>query len=209
MLIFYNNFLSQHSNILFDNKQNKGYLLIQKCGTQSLLDLTKTQPQRFRVDSIDNLHLTDITVFIREPIDRFISGLETQMKLYHFDITTIDKLMNQDDVIPMIDSHTIPQFWFLLKLGVNHNLTFTFKDISALHDVDPNILNLNRNSKNKFNLTDSTRNRVMHFFTEDIVMYNQFLNTTTTLDIIINAIKQEKDFISDIEQYKKAINYIF
>jgi len=209
MLIFYNNFFSACPDILFDNEQNKGYLLIQKCGTQSLLNLTKTQPHRFSAITIDKLCITEVIVFIRDPIERFFSGLETQMNLYQFDATAIDKLINRDNFIPIIDSHTIPQFWFLLRSGLENNIRFTFKDISTLHEVDPTILNLNRNSKNKFNLTDSTRNKVSHFFTEDIVMYNQFLNTTTTLDVIINAIKQEKDFISDIEQYKKVINYLF
>jgi pentose-5-phosphate-3-epimerase len=79
-----------------------------------------------------------------------------------------------------------------------------------LAEVDPSILNLNQNyNHNYFEITEEAKLKIMHFLTEDIVMYNQFLNKTTTLDVIINAIKQEKDFIKDMTQYKKAINYLF
>jgi hypothetical protein len=209
MLVFYNNFFPKYPNILFDNIQNKGYTLIQKCGTQSLLELASRQPDRFSEKKIDELSISNVTVFIRDPIKRFISGLATQKKLYNFDIDKILYLLNQNNFVPLIDSHTVPQFWFLLRLGLDKNIEFTFKDISTLTDVDNSILNLNPNLGDKIEFSDKIYKMLDHFFTEDIILYNQFLNTTTKIDIVINAIKQEKNFINDIEQYKKAINYVF
>jgi hypothetical protein len=208
MLIFYSNFIPECPDILFDCEQNKGYTLIQKCGTQSLLELLRRKPERFSIQKLNGL--TDLTVFIRDPMERFISGLATQINIYKLDINTISRQINEDKLIPTFDIHTLPQFYFLLRLGLDKNIKFTFKSISSLAEVDPSILNLNQNyNHNYFEITEEAKLKIMHFLTEDIVMYNQFLNKTTTLDVIINAIKQEKDFIKDMTQYKKAINYLF
>lgn len=214
MLIFYNNFLHKNPIILYDNEKNKGYTLIQKCGTQSLLDLAETKPSRFSVQEIKKHtdSATDITVFLRDPIDRFISGLTTQMNMYGFDDKAMMKMININDVIPIIDTHTSPQFWFLLKHGLDTTVQFTFKDISSITDVDSSISQLNVNSvkdKDKLKLTKETKNRLAHFFTEDIVLYNQFLNSTTTLKTVIDAIKKETKFVDDMSQHTRAINYLF
>jgi len=217
MLIFYNNFLHKNTIILYDNEKNKGYTLIPKCGTKSLLDLAETKPLRFSVQEIKKHtdSATDITVFLRDPIDRFISGLITQMNMYGFDDKAMMKMINTNDIfpiIPIIDTHTSPQFWFLLKDGLDTNVQFTFKDISSITDVDSSISQLNVNSvkdKDKLKLTKETKNRLAHFFTEDIVLYNQFLNSTTTLKTVINAIKKETKFVDDMSQHTRAINYLF
>ena len=207
MLIFYNNFFPACPEILFDKKENKGYTLIKKCGSTSLSNLVNQKPQRYNIiTSADSL--SNITVFIRDPIERYASGLVTQQRIYGITDNAVSSMINEYGYIPFIDGHTIPQFWNILRLGLDKNIQFTFKDISLLSEVDDSILNANKN-KNTIAIPDSTIERLSHFFTEDTVLYKQFLNTTTTLDVIITAIKQEKIFISDIEQYKKVLNYLF
>ena len=211
MLIFYNNFLHENPIILYDNEKNKGYTLIEKCGTTNLRNLAETKPSRFSVQEIKKHSVTDITVFLRDPIDRFISGLTTQMNMYGFDDKAIMKMMNINHVIPIIDTHTSPQFWFLLKHGLDTTVQFTFKDISSITDVDSSISQLNVNSvkdKDKLKLTKVTKNQLAHFFTEDVVLYNQFLNSTTTLETVIDAIKKETKFVDDMSQHTRAINYL-
>jgi hypothetical protein len=211
MLIFYNNFLHENPIILYDNEKNKGYTLIEKCGTTNLRNLAETKPSRFSVQEIKKHSVTDITVFLRDPIDRFISGLTTQMNMYGFDDKAIMKMMNINHVIPIIDTHTSPQFWFLLKHGLDTTVQFTFKDISSITDVDSSISQLNVNSvkdKDKLKLTKETKNQLAHFFTEDVVLYNQFLNSTTTLETVIDAIKKETKFVDDMSQHTRAINYL-
>jgi len=211
MLIFYNNFLHENPIILYDNEKNKGYTLIEKCGTTNLRNLAETKPSRFSVQEIKKHSVTDITVFLRDPIDRFISGLTTQMNMYGFDDKAIMKMMNINHVIPIIDTHTSPQFWFLLKHGLDTTVQFTFKDISSIIDVDSSISQLNVNSvkdKDKLKLTKETKNQLAHFFTEDVVLYNQFLNSTTTLETVIDAIKKETKFVDDMSQHTRAINYL-
>ena len=211
MLIFYNNFLPENPIILYDNEKNKGYTLITKCGTSSLRNLAETKPLRFSVQEIKKHSVTDITVFLRDPIDRFISGLTTQMNMYGFDHKAIINMININHVIPIIDTHTSPQFCFLLKHGLDTTVQFTFKDISSITDVDSSISQLNVNSvkdKDKLKLTKETKNQLAHFFTEDIVLYNQFLNSTTTLETVIDAIKKETKFVNDMSQHTRAINYL-
>ena len=51
---------------------------------------------------------------------------------------------------------------------------------------------------------------IVKIFPEDIDPneFNQFLNTTTTVDEIIQQIKLEKDFINDVKQYQHQLTYL-
>ena len=70
-------------------------------------------------------------------------------------------------------------------------------------------LTLRRDNKNgKININDRALNKLTFLYTEDIVMLNQFLNTTTTVDEIIKQIKLEKDFIHDVKQYQHQLTYL-
>jgi hypothetical protein len=214
MLILYNNFFHSNLRILYDNEQDKVYTLIYKCGTQSLMELSKRNPLRFSVEETVGKSISNITVFLRDPFERWISGLITQTYVWHIDPINFIDLINKSGFHPIIDGHTSPQFWAILKYGLDNNVQFTFKDISEIAEVDSSILHLNINNnpdkdKLKLKLTSAAKKRVMHFLTEDVVLYNQFLNTTTTIDVIIDAIKKEENFVTNISQYKKAINYLF
>lgn len=73
--------------------------------------------------------------------------------------------------------------------------------------MHPDIKQLNTNSV-PIQLTDIVRDRLVHFYTEDIVLYNQFLNSSCQVDDVIDQIKLEKDFIDDIQQYRQELTYL-
>ena len=82
--------------------------------------------------------------------------------------------------------------------------------MSEMRTVDADLKHLNQSAQaNIINLTDEATQRLTHFYTEDIVMYNNFLNCTVSIEEIINRIKLEKTFINDLTQYKQLLTYLF
>jgi hypothetical protein len=210
MLIFYNNFLSS-KELLFDNNFNRYYLLIHKNGSTSLEHLSITNPARYSICTTDSLigkEINEITVFIRNPIERYISGIATQMSIYGMQ-EHIFNIMFRNDHIPVFDSHTIPQFWFLLAVGKMINCNFNIKPMDKLFSVDNTIQQLNKTTINKMTLTPYILNRLNHFYTEDVVLFNQFLNKTVSIDQIKTQILLENNFINDLTQYKECSTLYF
>jgi hypothetical protein len=185
-------------------------MLIQKNGTQSLIDLAKYNPAMFSIQSSDYLvknGIKQITMFVRDPISRVLSGLTTQMKLYGMPSRAINRVLNNKETFTIFDSHTVPQFWFMMKLSKNCKIEFKIESMSMLKNVHPDIKTLNTNSVS-MQLTDAIRNRLIHFYTEDIVLHNQFLNSCCQIDNVIDQIKLEKDFVKDIQQYRRELTYL-
>jgi len=185
-------------------------MLIQKNGTQSLLNLAKYNPTMFSVQSSDYLiknGIKQITMFVREPISRVLSGLTTQINLHGMSPRFINHVLNNEETFTIFDSHTVPQFWFMMKLSKTCKIEFNIQPMSMLKSVHPDIKQLNTNSVS-IQLTDAVRNRLVHFYTEDIVLYNQFLNSSCQIDNVIDQIKLEKDFVKDIQQYRRELTYL-
>ena len=212
MLIFCNNFFSNEGiEFVVDVKSRQCYTLIQKNGTQSLKELTKLKPDQYHLVGIDYLieqQISSITVFVREPIQRILSGITTQMQLYGITETSLDHLLNNQETLFLCDSHTIPQFWFLLKLSKVKLFWFDIRPLADLSQVDLDIPNINKN-KNIINVTNpNTLKRLTHFYTEDIVLYNQFVGKLCHIDDIIEKIKLETNFIKDLQQYRHELTYL-
>ena len=214
MLALLNNFVAPNNRIVLDCQCKKSYLLIEKCGTQSLLDLTIRFPNQFRQLTLEEFLQTDIdtlTVFIREPIGRYISGIKTQINLYQIPEKVFKRLLNADDggMFPMFDSHTMPQFWFLLRFGVDSTIKFKFVELSNIQQVHKDIKNLNVNSPRQFDfLNDKSLTKIDYAMTEDIVLYTQFLGKTATVAEILSQIAKEENFFSEAKQYKHLVPYI-
>ena len=194
-----------------DIQSKECYTLIQKNGTQSLLQLTRSKPKQYQLVNLDyllNNNVEQLTVFIREPIQRVLSGITTQIALYGITEKSLDLTLNGQETFNVYDGHTIPQFWFLLKLSTVKNFTFNIKTIDSLIKVDPDILTLNKN-KNFIKITNQKiMERLIHFYTEDIVLYNQFQNSVCSIDKIIEKIKLEKHFVEDLQQYRQILTYL-
>jgi hypothetical protein len=214
MLTILNNFIPPNNRIVLDCNSDENYLLIEKCGTKSFLDLTKRFPDRFKLLTLAEFleRKTDtLNVFLREPIGRYISGIRTQMMLYQIPESVFETQFDTTESwpLPMFDTHTMPQFWFLMRFGLDSTLKFKFVDLADIRQVHQDIKHLNTGRSELFDwLSDKNIAKINYAMTEDIVLYNQFLGKTATITEIISQISKEKQFFDEFKQYKRIIPYI-
>ena len=50
--------------------------------------------------------------------------------------------------------------------------------------------------------------RIVFFYTEDIVLHNQFLNKTATIKEIISQIAKEKNFVENYRRFCQTLTYL-
>ena len=214
-----NNFLSNTAELIYDSHDKICYLFIYKNGSNSIRHLLEKDSKRYHHYVGNNpseflkLHnVSVVTVFIREPITRFISGLNTQVRVYGIDPKKLIDYTNEENSINLFDVHIVPQFWFFLRLrnccpDIKFKIT-PFSEISKIVDVHINPSDKTIPlSMDKFNI--QVQDKINYHCTEDIVLYYQFMNTTSTVEQIIEKIKLEKDFINNLKDYSWYPNIYF
>lgn len=217
MLIFLNYYLCPGGEVILDQEKKECYLYIYKNGTRSLHQLLDAGSRYINyngnelTDFLNTHGINELTVFLREPIDRIISAIYTQIQMYKIPVEVVEEFINSDKIcLPIQDQHTIPQFWYLLRAAQNNsNLKFRLKPLSEINSID-NIGHLNAHDHKikTLNLNKRALDKLDFLYTEDVVLYNQFLNTTTTVNEIIDQIKLEKSFIDTVKQYQHQLTYL-
>lgn len=212
MLGLLNNFIAPTNKAILDKKSNKCYLLMQKCGTQSLLELSKRFPDRFvqiTSEEFISLGVETVTVFIREPIGRYISGITTQMALYQIPEKVFERMLNLEQTVPMLDTHTMPQFWFLLRFGSGSKLNFNIEHLDNIKMVHDDIRQLNVNPASGIKISKTALDKIDYAMTEDIVLHNNFLGRTVTISDVISRITKEHQYYAECNQYKNILSYMW
>jgi hypothetical protein len=167
---------------------NKLIFPIFKNASSSLISACRAQHGReFRGTEITNI--TDaITVFIREPTERFSSGIKTvvyNLKKTHseLDISTIEFLMQK---YLFLDVHFLPQFHWLLNLS-----RFTGPDVKlkfcSIADVG------------KFTEVRTIPDKVLDIHVDPALFNNLYLQLDT---IIFNQIGNELTFRELLQKIK-------
>lgn len=228
MLSFCINYLSPANQLVYDQELKCCYLLIYKNGTRSLLGMCKKDPDRFLnfigADSTNFLRqhqITTLAVLIRDPIERFFSGLVTQALRLKIDIKEVFTIwentrpQDQDTItktINIFDIHTVPQFWFLLRSTQLPELKFNILPLSSLSNIYPASEKINVHPDvikvGPKDVSAELLHKIDYFFTEDIVLYNQFQNKITDLESIIKQIRLEKNFTEEYRSYYKMLTYL-
>lgn len=165
--------------------KNGSSTIFNYCEEHDNFDLILYQP---------NFEIEEITVFIRDPIERYKSGLQTMV----YNLTQKYSFLDYETVSFMaqkylfLDMHFLPQFHWLLNLArvVGSRIPLNFKPID---DIDLIFLNnQHRTPEKKTNITIDKDNFSNLYLQLDTIIFN-FIGNTITFDELLNFIKNDKD----------------
>jgi hypothetical protein len=203
---------------VYDQEINRGYLLIPKNASTSMRASADKNPNRFihliDIDAqkfLESKNISVLTVFVRDPIERFLSGLNTQRRQYGFVLESVLKVWELLETVDFFDSHTAPQFSFLLRSTHFSDFEFDILGLEKVNEIYPQeeLFNISRSKKPKWDqISKKLQERIVFFYTEDIVLHNQFLNRTATLKEIISQIAKEKVFVENYRQSCQVLTYL-
>lgn len=194
--------------MLFDRELDKWYLLILKNGSLSLRKLADDYPARFDIVDINDhptkhkimSHVDEVTVFLRSPARRLLSAINALDKMYGTDTLYHLKFGS----MPLIDWHSAPQFWSLLEF-VGSNVKLNFKEISDLPLVHPDIKRLNKRLQ-QYNISrEELDSLVYRYYTEDRIIYDNFLNRSATIEEVMEEVKHDTRFIVRAQHIRKVM----
>ena len=80
-------------------------------------------------------NLKDITIYIRDPLERFVSGVHTFFYLNQLKID--DETLKKIDNFKIIDRHFLPQSFWLLHLYKFYRGNVILKDVEEVYDLVP------------------------------------------------------------------------
>jgi len=217
MLSLLNNHYSPRLEIVYDQEINRGYLLIPKNASTSMRASADKNPNRFihlfNEDAqkfLESKNISVLTVFVRDPIERFLSGLNQQRKVYGIVLESTLKVWESSETVDFFDSHTVPQFSFLLRSTAFSAFKFDILSMEKINEIYPQEKPRNvSEEKIKWNqFSKKLQERIVFFYTEDIVLHNQFLNNTATIKEIISQIAKEKNFVENYRRFCQTLTYL-
>jgi hypothetical protein len=160
-----------------------------KNGRSSLV--LHAEEKKFIVYSNNKINdIKNITVYLRDPIERFVSGVNTFF--YFKKIKEIDnELLKKIEEGVIVNKHFAPQYIWLLELYKFFRGTVNIRSSKEVYDLVPN-----RDgpwSKNPYPwtpLSEDRKNKILsidHNFytTHDSILIQKYMNRTVPLEIII------------------------
>lgn len=148
----------------------------------------------------------EITVFIREPLQRFYTGVDTFIKNNpELDSPTLINLINKH---LFLDRHFCPQFFWILNLQRYTKAKLKILDISELSSYTDLYYNIS-SSTNDIRLSFKENDKLHFYMSLDKALY-KLLNQTKTFADILKNIKQEYPdvYTEVIERSKKLCSVL-
>lgn len=148
-----------------------------------------------RVSDLSSLEVID--VIIREPYERFYSGVNTYIQ--HLD-SSLDKntaLFFINNYL-FLNRHFCPQFYWLVNLKRFTDAKFRLLSMTALSDITTMTLNktdVDKSLKNKFS------DKLDFYLQMDKILYEDLIGKTVSFEEILNALKLKYPHV-----YKEVVN---
>ena len=218
MLNYLNYCFSPFCELFYDITNEKTYIGIPKNGSTSLRKLKDDLPTKFHYyfgdqpdEFIKKHNISEVTVFFRDPYERFVSALNQQSKRVDM---SIDQLLSRINYpltqynFHFFDGHTNSQFSYLYRFPEHDKILFNFKPLVEISNVHEYLDHINYSIDIKLPDNFLSRDKINFFYTEDTVIYNQFINTSVYMKDIINQIQLETEFVQEMKKYCNIINYL-
>ena len=167
--------------------QNKQYVYpIFKNGRSSLTNFaTENNLRIYKNNELAELDL--VTVFLRDPVERFVSGVNTVIEFEN--VSNVKQLLDQIEQLKFYNRHFIPQILWLFHLYKYFKGDIKFRSVTDLYDIIPN-----RDSPNVKKLTPHRKDQILsinysaYTDVDERLMYRH-LNKTRPLKNIIEEFK--------------------
>jgi hypothetical protein len=137
---------------------------------------------------------TSVTVFLRNPMERFISGVHSFIEFEK----RKNKKLNYDTMLyaienlGVINEHFLPQYFWLEKLNKYYKGELIIKNVEDLYDFVSN-----RNSPAIPKITEKQKNKISKIQYRDLKYDNFLFTSCIELKININdLLKKVKDAVS-------------
>ena len=160
--------------------------------------LTKDFPKIPHKDVAD---VTEVTVFIREPITRFVSGITTYIRNNpQIPESAINEFVKQ---FLFFDRHFCPQFYWLVNLHRHTDAKIKLENISRISEYT----NLHKNHSETKVQSVIADNPNLHFYMAlDKVLYWELIGQTVTFaDIVLTIKNMYPDVYKEVIERPKQI----
>ena len=138
-------------------------------------------------------HLKLVEVFVRNPFERFVSGVSKFIEDTNLDYYTV---LHFTQNFLFLNSHYAPQFYWLLNLQRFTKAKILLRPIDELNTITK--LYSNQSKKNK--LIDIDNDKVQFYLKLDQVLVGELLGKTVTFKQIVQTVKHRYP-----EVYKEVI----
>lgn len=132
-----------------------------------------------------------ILIFLRDPLERFISGVHTAIEMKkRTSSVDVKKYLQQVENFKIIDRHFVPQTFWLYHLWKYYRGTVQLKPVEDLYNLIPN-----RTGPSIPSLTKQRQNQILKMDYKphieiDQKLFTKFLNTEVELTTIVKELKK-------------------
>jgi hypothetical protein len=148
--------------------------------------LRKTGYKKIEPDQLSELKV--IEVFLRDPLDRYVSGVQTYLKNLgpKYDRETVLNLIDQH---LFLNRHFSLQFHWLVNLARHTRAQIQIRSVTELSDLTS--LNKNKMIRDtSLNQRYSGNSRLMFYLQLDRILIDKFMGQTVSFQDIVAYIKQ-------------------
>ena len=177
---------------------NRYVYSIFKNGSSSL---SNSNFRKLRLSEI--VQLTNVEVFIRDPFDRYVSGVQTFLRFHpEFQRETTIKLIHE---YLFLNRHFNLQFHWLVNLARYTNATITIRPIEELNTATD--LTWHQLSRNESLVAEFSQNARLHYYLQlDKVLRHDLLGKTVEFkDIIKHIFDYYPDLYKDVIQRSRDL----
>jgi len=171
--------------------------LIHKNGSTTLNSIKK---RNLSTNEISQLEIIDI--FVRDPYQRFLSGVMTYAKKINVHVAELSKIIND---VHFINNHFSPQLFWVINLQ-----RFTKANIRINHlDTITEITSINKNEQLGYDELDvyfNNNSGLKYYLELDCVLVGNFMNQTVTFaDILTTLQSNYTELYNDTFAYSKSL----